>query len=167
MAQPGNQRFGMQLGGRPWGQLSGQLGRAILWGGLLLGVLSGAPIGRATSSVVHAQEAPPGHGALPKAPFPASNAEQKALSLELKAQGALFYGSWWCPACHQQKLLFGAEAVETLPYVECDKTDAGRQRCNAAEIKAYPTWVLKDKPRLVGVQSLDELKQWLASPASP
>jgi hypothetical protein len=26
---------------------------------------------------------------------------------------------------------------------------------------------LKDKPRLVGVQSLDELKQWLASPASP
>jgi len=166
MAQPGNQRFGMQLGGRPWGQLSGQLGRAILWGGLLLGVLSGAPIGSASSSA-HAQEAPPGHGALPKAPFPASNAEQKALSLELKAQGALFYGAWWCPACHQQKLLFGAEAVETLPYVECDKTDAGRQRCNAAEIKAYPTWVLKDKPRLVGVQSLDELKQWLASPASP
>ena len=79
----------------------------------------------------------------------------------------MFYGAWWCPACHQQKLLFGAEAVETLPYVECDKTDAGRQRCNAAEIKAYPTWVLKDKPRLVGVQSLDELKQWLASPASP
>jgi hypothetical protein len=129
-------------------------------------VLSGAPIGSASSSA-HAQEAPPGHAALPTAPFPASNAEQKALSLELKAQGALFYGAWWCPACHQQKLLFGAEAVETLPYVECDKTDAGRQRCNAAEIKAYPTWVLKDKPRLVGVQSLDELKQWLASPASP
>ena len=162
MAQPGKQRFGMRL----VGQLGGRLGRAILWAGLLVGVLSGAPIGSASSSA-HAQEAPPGHGELPKAPFPASNAEQKALSLELKAQGALFYGAWWCPACHQQKLLFGAEAVETLPYVECDKTDAGRQRCNAAEIKAYPTWVLKDKPRLVGVQSLDELKQWLASPASP
>jgi len=67
MAQPGNQRFGMQLGGR--------LGRAILWGGLLLGVVSGAPIGSASSSA-HAQEAPPGHGELPKAPFPASNAEQ-------------------------------------------------------------------------------------------
>ena len=39
--------------------------------------------------------------------------------------------------------------------------------CNAADIKAYPTWVLKDKPRLVGVQSLEELKLWLASPANP
>lgn len=132
----------------------------------MLGVLGGGPNGSAGSSA-HAQGAPPGHEALPSAPFPTSNAEQKALSLQLKAQGALFYGAWWCPACHQQKLLFGAEAVETLPYVECDKTDAGRQRCNAAEIKAYPTWVLKDKPRLVGVQSLDELKQWLSSPASP
>ena len=112
------------------------------------------------------QEAPAGHGAIPTEPFPPSNPEQKALSLELQAKGALFYGAWWCPACHQQKVLFGEAATATLPYVECDKTEAGRERCNAAEIKAYPTWVMKDKPRLVGVQSLEELKTWLYSPAT-
>jgi hypothetical protein len=50
--------------------------------------------------------------------------------------------------------------------VECDKTETGRQSCNAAEIKVYPTWVMKDKPRLVGVQSIEELKTWLDSPGS-
>jgi hypothetical protein len=117
-------------------------------------------------SAATAQEAPGGHGAISSDPLPPSNPEQKALSLELKAKGALFYGAWWCPACHQQKVLFGEAAVTTLPYVECDKTEPGRQRCNAAEIKAYPTWVMKDKPRLVGVQSLEELKTWLDSPGS-
>ena len=140
--------------------------------GLLIGlstvilsfVSTGATSG--AGSAATAQEAPTGHGAIPTEAFPPSNPEQKALSLELKAKGALFYGAWWCPACHQQKVLFGEAAVTTLPYVECDKTEAGRQRCNAAEIKAYPTWVMKDKPRLVGVQSLEELKTWLESPAT-
>ena len=113
-----------------------------------------------------AQEAPAGHGSIPTDPLPPSNPGQKALSLELQAKGALFYGAWWCPACHQQKALFGEAAVATLPYVECDNTQAGRKRCNAAEIKAYPTWVMKDKPRLVGVQSLEELKAWLESPVN-
>jgi hypothetical protein len=113
-----------------------------------------------------AQEAPKRHGTIPADPLPQSNPGQKALSLELKAKGALFYGAWWCPACHQQKVLFGEAGAATLPYVECDKTEPGRQRCNAAEIKAYPTWVMKDKPRLVGVQSLEELKTWLDSPGS-
>jgi hypothetical protein len=117
-------------------------------------------------SAANAQEAPKGHGAVTTDPLPPSNPGQKALSVELKAKGALFYGAWWCPACHQQKVLFGEPAISTLPYVECDKTEAGRQRCKAAEIMGYPTWVLKDKPRLVGVQSLEELKTWLDSPGS-
>jgi hypothetical protein len=133
---------------------------------VLLSVVStGATSGAGRAAI--SQEAPAGHGAIPSEALPPSNPEQKALSAELKAKGALFYGAWWCPACHQQKVLFGEAAVATLPYVECDKTEAGRQRCNAAEIKAYPTWVMKDKPRLVGVQSLEELKTWLDSPASP
>jgi hypothetical protein len=132
---------------------------------LLLSVGStGATSGAARAAI--AQEAPAGHGSIPAEPLPPSSPEQKALSLELKAQGALFYGAWWCPACHQQKVLFGEAASTTLPYVECDKTKAGHQRCTAAEIKAYPTWVMKDKPRLVGVQSLEELKTWLNSPAT-
>ena len=125
---------------------------------------TGATSGAGSAAI--AQEAPGGHGAISSDPLTPSNPEQKALSLELKAKGALFYGAWWCQACHQQKVLFGEAAVATLPYVECDKTEPGRQRCNAAEIKAYPTWVMKDKPRLVGVQSLEELKTWLESPVT-
>ena len=160
MAQRKAVPFPLRLGHQPRPR---SLGNAVLWGGLLVGGLLLGVLGEGAL----AQEAPAGHGALPSAPFPASTAEQKALSLQLKNGGALFYGAWWCPACHQQKMLFGAEAVATLPYVECDKTEADHQRCNAADIKAYPTWVLKDKPRLVGVQSLEELKLWLASPANP
>ncbi|MGL6134191.1 MAG: hypothetical protein ACRC1L_08405, partial [Prochlorococcaceae cyanobacterium] len=65
-----------------------------------------------------------------------------------------------CPACFQQKNLFGKQGGNTLPYVECDENDAGRQRCQAASIRAFPTWEMEGKPRLEGVQSLEELKAW-------
>lgn len=89
-----------------------------------------------------------------------SNADQEALSAHLRAQGAVFYGAWWCPACFQQKNLFGKQAGNSLPYVECDENDAGRERCQAASIRAFPTWEMEGKPRLEGVQSLDDLKVW-------
>ena len=88
-----------------------------------------------------------------------SNPEQMAVSEHLRRIGALFYGAWWCPACFKQKNVFGKQAGANLPYVECDKTENGRKRCRAAEISAYPTWVMGDK-RLVGLQSLDALKRW-------
>jgi len=93
-------------------------------------------------------------------PLPPSNPEQLALSRHLKAIGALFYGAWWCPACSRQKALFGEQAAAQLPYVECDKVPSDRERCQAAAIQAFPTWELKGKERLVGVQSVEELKRW-------
>lgn len=98
-------------------------------------------------------------------PLQASNSDQMALTEYLRRRGVLFYGAWWCPACFKQKHLFGQEAGNRLPYVECDKTDAGRQRCQAAEIRAYPTWVMGDR-RLEGVQSLEELKRWSGYPGA-
>ena len=95
-----------------------------------------------------------------------SSPEQKALSNHLRAKGAIFYGAWWCPACFQQKNLFGKEAGNTLPYVECDKTDPGRARCQAAQIRAYPTWDQPGKERREGVQTLQELKSWSGFPGS-
>ncbi len=89
-----------------------------------------------------------------------SNGAQKALVRRLRQRGVLFYGAWWCPACFRQKNLFGQEAGNQLPYVECEKTDADRQRCDRVGIKAYPTWVLGDK-RVEGVLSLDALGRWL------
>ena len=92
-----------------------------------------------------------------------SNAAQLALVRRLRERGALYYGAWWCPACFRQKNLFGQEAGNQLPYVECEKTDADRQRCNRVGIKAYPTWVLGDK-RVEGILSLDALGRLLGDP---
>jgi len=91
---------------------------------------------------------------------PAASDEQLGLSRHLKRVGALFYGAWWCPACTRQKALFGEQAAQELPYVECDPVPGDRGRCEAALIKVFPTWDLKGKERLTGVQSLEELKSW-------
>ena len=89
----------------------------------------------------------------------ASTAEQLALVDHLRRQGALFYGAWWCPACFKQKNLFGQQAGNQLPYVECEKTDDQRKRCEKVGIGAYPTWVMGSQ-RLEGVQTLEKLGQW-------
>ncbi len=131
-----------------------------------LGLLLAAAIGVTDAQRVRAEgaTAPPGHGGADAAarlgePLNPSSPEQKALAAQLSRQGAEFYGAWWCPACFQQKNMFGKEGSRLLPYVECDKTEADRERCTAAKIQAYPTWVLKGQ-RLVGVHRLDELKRW-------
>jgi glutaredoxin len=88
-----------------------------------------------------------------------STAEQLQLAKELKRVGVIFYGAWWCSHCFHQKNLFGTEAGQQLPYVECDKNDEGRDRCRQAGVKAFPTWVLGEK-RSEGVMSLKELRSW-------
>jgi hypothetical protein len=88
-----------------------------------------------------------------------STAEQKALVEHLRQQGAIFYGAWWCPHCFHQKNLFGTEAGRRLPYVECDKDQAGRERCQAAKIRAFPTWDLKGERR-EGLLTIEELEVW-------
>jgi hypothetical protein len=146
--------------GVPGAGLPGLLPLAAL--GLLLAAAIGvmdAQRGRAEGAA-----APPGHGGAAAAsrlgePLNPSSPEQRALAVQLSRQGAEFYGAWWCPACFQQRNLFGKEGSRLLPYVECDKTEADRERCTAAKIQAYPTWVLKGQ-RLVGVHQLDELKRW-------
>ncbi|MFN6351659.1 MAG: hypothetical protein ACK40D_02115, partial [Cyanobacteriota bacterium] len=88
-----------------------------------------------------------------------STADQLALVEHLRRVGVVFYGAWWCPACFKQKNLFGQQAGNQLPYMECDKTDEQRQLCQQASIGAYPTWVM-GKERLEGVQTLERLSQW-------
>jgi hypothetical protein len=88
-----------------------------------------------------------------------SGPAQIGLGEHLRQQGYLFYGAWWCPACFRQKSLFGQQAGNRLPYVECDRSDEGRQRCDAAGIRAYPTWV-KGTERREGLLSLEELARW-------
>jgi hypothetical protein len=97
-------------------------------------------------------------GSLGEAVSP-STAEQKALVEHLRTRGAIFYGAWWCPHCFHQKNLFGTEAGRRLPYVECDKDQAGRERCQKAKIRAFPTWDL-DGERREGLLTIEELANW-------
>ena len=82
---------------------------------------------------------------------------QEALARHLAKSGAVFYGAYWCPHCQEQKERFGG-AAGLLPYVECDPKGERSQteRCRAAGIKVFPTWVLGVERR-EGVVPLDEL----------
>ncbi|MFN7678526.1 MAG: hypothetical protein ACK5QW_08040 [Cyanobacteriota bacterium] len=130
---------------------------AVGWGA----AVSAAPQGGAALTVAGASTSP----ALGDALRP-STANQLALAQHLRLQGVVFYGAWWCPACFKQKNLFGQQAGDQLPYVECEKTDAQRERCERAGVAAYPTWVMGNQ-RLEGVQSLERLGQWTGFPSAP
>lgn len=140
--------------------------------GLSLG-LSGASVQAGTISTARAAGAatPPAQPSPSAAAKPASTTsslgeafgpsspDQIALAEHLRSQGVIFYGAFWCQHCFHQKALFGQQAGNQLPYVECAKDEAGAQACSAAGVMAYPTWVM-GKERRVGVQSLQELAAW-------
>lgn len=76
----------------------------------------------------------------------------------LKDQGAIFYGTFWCPHCQEQKSLFQGSA-SLLPYVECSTPDGQGQTvvCQDQKITSYPTWQFADGYRVTGAQSLEIL----------
>lgn len=80
------------------------------------------------------------------------------LAICLKDKGVKFYGAFWCPACEQQKALFG-KSTKKLPYVECSPTNKQGQFpvCVEEEVKAYPTWKFADNTSQTGVMSLSDL----------
>ncbi|HEY9881074.1 MAG TPA: vitamin K epoxide reductase family protein [Leptolyngbyaceae cyanobacterium] len=81
-----------------------------------------------------------------------------ALAQHLKSIGAKMYAAWWCPHCHDQKQMFGAEAMAQVPYVECasDGRNAQPQLCGA--VTGFPTWEIKGQ-MYPGVQSLQKLAE--------
>lgn len=127
----------------------------VVWRSRLLGAGTAAALGLLLSAPGRAAEGAPHVGE----PLNASTSEQVALVEHLRRIGAVMYGAWWCPACFRQKNLFGREASRKLPYVECDKEEAGRQRCQAARVRAYPSWDLGGERR-EGMLSLEQLKTW-------
>ena len=59
--------------------------------------------------------------------------------------------------------LFGKQAGTDVTYLECRKPKQLPEQadaCNAAKIRAYPTRVLPDGRRKVGVQSLEAMSRW-------
>jgi hypothetical protein len=76
----------------------------------------------------------------------------------LTDSGIQFYGAFWCPVCAEQKKMFGP-SVKLLPYVECSLPDKKTQIdvCIEKEVKSYPTWILPDDTRFVGLQTFEAL----------
>lgn len=83
-----------------------------------------------------------------------------ALAKHLTQVGAKFYGSFRCPHCHDQKLLFGKEAAPSVPYVECTNLENAdiKPVCIENNIQGFPTWKIKEQT-VTGTQPLDKLAQ--------
>ena len=71
-----------------------------------------------------------------------------------------FYGAYWCPHCTNQKEMFG-KSFKYINSVECSlPNNAGQTKeCTDAGIKGYPTWEFKDKQRMSGELSFEQLSQ--------
>lgn len=89
-----------------------------------------------------------------------SGPAELALVRHLGEIGAKEYGAYWCPHCHDQKMLFGKEAAALIDYVECDPRgqNSRAQLCQAAaaNVKGFPTWEIKGQ-FYSGTQSLEKL----------
>lgn len=84
----------------------------------------------------------------------------------LKNAGARMYGAFWCSHCYEQKQMFGRDAMEDFPYVECfpEGWKQGIEMASAcqavSDLKGFPTWVIGDR-KLEGVQSFETLSEVL------
>ncbi|MEO0535188.1 MAG: vitamin K epoxide reductase family protein [Cyanobacteria bacterium P01_A01_bin.123] len=88
-----------------------------------------------------------------------SGPSELALAQHLQDIGAKKYGAWWCPHCHDQKMLFGKEAFDLVPYIECDPEGANSQTelCQSIEeIRGFPTWEVNGE-FYGGTRTLEEL----------
>ncbi|MBS3078927.1 hypothetical protein J4218_02295 [Candidatus Pacearchaeota archaeon] len=69
-------------------------------------------------------------------------------------QGAVMYGTEWCPHCKNQKKLFG-NSFQYINYTDCDKN---QKACSEAGISGYPTWKINNQT-YPGGQSIERLAQ--------
>ena len=83
----------------------------------------------------------------------------------LKDKGAVFYGTFWCPHCQNQKAMFGKSA-KLLPYIECSTPDGQSQLavCQEKKIEGYPTWEFADSSRESGEVPLGRLSEKTGCP---
>ena len=68
------------------------------------------------------------------------------------------YSAYWCPHCHDQKQLFGKEAVKKLKVVECakDGKDNEYELCQTKGISGFPSWEINGEI-ISGTRDLNEL----------
>ena len=146
--------FILSITGRDWENVS-----QLFFGGIITFVVMGiGSLGLYAMSTPQFAQANKSSEQVGESAITTFSSESKiALAKHLTQVGAKFYGAWWCPHCQQQKQVFGQEAMEFVPYVECSDSDRRpTAACQAAEIKSYPTWEINGR-RFVGEKNLEEL----------
>lgn len=83
----------------------------------------------------------------------------------LKDKGAMFYGTFWCLHCQNQKRAFG-NSDRLLPYVECSAVDGKEQMqiCKDKHIATYPTWTFTSSASVSAELSLKDLSDKTGCP---
>lgn len=91
-----------------------------------------------------------------------TKSSQEALSLanDLSTLNSRMFGAFWCSHCYDQKQSLGLQAMQSIPYVECDKDGYNNQRalCRERDVPGYPTWEIGGE-LFPGERSLDELRE--------
>ncbi|MGY6530307.1 MAG: vitamin K epoxide reductase family protein [Cyanobacterium sp.] len=81
------------------------------------------------------------------------------LAQHLASVGATKYTAYWCPHCYDQKQLFGEEAYNIVPHIECtpDGLNGEPEKCEGV-VRAFPSWVI-DGQLIEGTQTLERLAE--------
>ncbi|MEG3861618.1 vitamin K epoxide reductase family protein [Microcoleus sp. herbarium12] len=146
--------FVLVLVGREWQDIGG-----LVFTGILVAMVSSiGALGLYNSVKAPVTVSSP--GIAPPAVTTTSGPAQIALAQHLRQIGAKEYGAYWCPHCHDQKLLFGKEAAKIIDYFECDPKGQNSRaeicQAAAANVKGFPTWEIKGQ-FYSGTKQLDEL----------
>ncbi|KAL7482670.1 hypothetical protein ACHAW6_008327 [Cyclotella cf. meneghiniana] len=83
-----------------------------------------------------------------------------SLATDLSSLNSKMYGAFWCSHCYDQKQALGYQAMQSIPYVECDREGYHSQRdlCRETDVPGYPTWEIGGE-LFPGERSLDELRE--------
>lgn len=80
-----------------------------------------------------------------------------AFAKALDAADVTFFGAVWCPACTEQKKLFG-DGAQYLPFIDVTNADRTLNALGQAEnITTFPTWEFPDGTRATGALTLQEI----------
>ena len=76
----------------------------------------------------------------------------------LRKNDISMYSAYWCPHCHDQKQLFGKDAVKELSIFECTKDgkDSQYELCQEKGIELFPSWEINGEI-ISGVKELNDL----------
>ncbi|OHA11625.1 MAG: hypothetical protein A3I44_03025 [Candidatus Sungbacteria bacterium RIFCSPLOWO2_02_FULL_51_17] len=84
-----------------------------------------------------------------------TNGNLDAFAQCLAEKNITVYGAEWCPHCQNEKKAFG-DSFRFVPYVECPDNP---QKCLAAGINGYPTWIFPGGKKLESEQGLEKLSR--------